>query len=262
MKKRVSRQYASGRLLALCALVTAFTACQQMTNTHSASANATVKPILLAHAIGDSLKFSVGILSLDRSREIADVFVRRPDNVIVLAVVPGRNIEVIFPGTMTVKKLPAANTFRFVMQRFEVSTRPVGSEAEARGRQAYDQCQIRRSAALRRTAETARRVRRDSTGKSIDTPVSTARETLLESCDHLGESTGQVVFMQPMSPREPRERYLVVLSSSSPVSELELNERLNTLTTIASDVSLTIEAIAAGIFAGKAGVWGGSYVSW
>lgn len=262
MERRVSPQFRSGRLLALCALVIAFTACQQTTNVHRLSASATVKPRLAAHAIGDSLTFSVAILSFDRSREIADVFVRRPDNVIVLAVMPGRDIEIIFPGTMTVKKLPAANTFRFAMQRFEVSTRPVGPEAEARRRQAYDQCQIRRTAALRRAAEAARMTRRDSSGKSIDTPVSTARETLLESCDRLGESTGQVVFMRPMPPREPRERYLVVLSSSSPVSELELNERLNTLTTIASDVSLTIEAIAAGIFAGKSGAWGGSYVSW
>lgn len=82
---------------------------------------------------------------MDRTREIATVFVRRADNVIVLAVIPGRDIEVIFPGNMTVQKLRTANTFRFGMQRFEVSLRPVGPEAEARARQAYDQCQMRRA---------------------------------------------------------------------------------------------------------------------
>ena len=79
MARRVSRQYTSGHLLGLCALVIAFTACQQTTNMHRSSANATVKPILVAHAIGDSLTFPVGILTLDRTREIADVFVRQPE---------------------------------------------------------------------------------------------------------------------------------------------------------------------------------------
>ena len=148
------------------------------------------------------------------------------------------------------------------MQRFEVSTRPVGPEGEARARQAYDQCQMRRVAELRRAAAASRAVRRDSTGKSVGAPMSTERESPLSTCDRFSEPAGKKVFMQALPPREPRERYLVVLSSSSPVTELELNERLSTLTTIASDVSLTIEAIAAGIYAGKVGAWGGSYVSW
>ena len=259
MESLVSRQYTHANILTWCVLVTLCTACQRATNTSVAPAAATANPKLVGRTIGDSLEFSVGILTLDRSREIASVFVRRPDNVIVLAVTPGRDIEVISPGHMTVQKLRAANTFRFGMQRFEVSTRPVGPEAEARARQAYDQCQMRR---LRRAAAASRAVRRDSTGKTVGAPVSAERESPLSTCDRFSEPAGKKVFMQALPPREPRERYLVVLSSSSPVTELELNERLSTLTTIASDVSLTIEAIAAGIYAGKVGAWGGSYVSW
>ncbi len=262
MERLVSHRGARMHILTLCALITRLAACQHTPNAHLSPASIPSKPSLAGHAIGDSLKFSVGILTLDRTREIATVFVRRADNVIVLAVIPGRDIEVIFPGNMTVQKLSAPNTFRFGMQRFEVSTRPVGPEAEARARQAYDQCQMRRVAELRRAAAASRAVRRDSTGKSVGAPVSAERESPPVSCDLLGQPAGKEVFMQPLPPREPRERYLVVLSSSSPVTELELNERLSTLTTIASDVSLTIEAIAAGIYAGKIGAWGGSYVSW
>ena len=47
-----------------------------------------------------------------------------------------------------------------------------------------------------------------------------------------------------------------------PLSELDLNERLASLSTVAQDVSTAIEAVAAGLFVGHPGSWAGYYVSW
>jgi hypothetical protein len=68
--------------------------------------------------------------------------------------------------------------------------------------------------------------------------------------------------MTRLPARAPADRYLVVLSSSSGVSLVALNERLSQLTTVGSDVATTIEAIAAGIFIGYAEHWGGAFIPW
>ncbi len=42
----------------------------------------------------------------------------------------------------------------------------------------------------------------------------------------------------------------------------QIEQRLGTLTTTASDVALTIEAIAAGLYAGLPGRFAGAYATW
>ncbi|MBL0169174.1 MAG: hypothetical protein IPP90_00385 [Gemmatimonadaceae bacterium] len=52
------------------------------------------------------------------------------------------------------------------------------------------------------------------------------------------------------------------MTSSSPIPLSQLYERLATLTAVAPDVATTIEAIAAGLFVGVKGTWGGYFVAW
>ena len=212
------------------------------------------------HPFGDSVAHLVRVLAFDAALERATVYVRQPDNVLVLAVQPGRDIELIFPGAMTVKQL-GANNFTFFMQRFELASRERAAGADTESRQRYEAC-MRTQAEYRRRAEQANRPIRDSTGKIIGR---TAPATLYEPppCDMLGDPrAGSELHAKAMPPRAPAERYLVVLSSSSPVSAAELEQRLATLTATAPDVALTIEAIAAGIYFGKRGSWGGTFISW
>ena len=85
----------------------------------------------------------------------------------------------------------------------------------------------------------------------------------IENCDMpTGETKGSKLERRPIPPRSDAERYLMVLTSTVPVTLADLEERLAGLTAVAPDVGLTIEAIAAGIFAGRGGTYGGTWVAW
>lgn len=243
-------------------IVAPIAGCQNATRSPvlSADSHSVSQGSLVQHAVGDSVAHLVRVLAFDATLEQAKIYVRQPANVLVLAVQPGRDIEVIFPGGMTVKQL-GANNFTFFMQRFELASRERGFGADTESRQRYEAC-VRVQAEYRRHSEQANKSIRDSTGKIIGrTPPVTLQEP--PACDMLGDSKGgSTLYTKAMPPRAPSERYLVVLSSSSPVSSAELEERLATLTATAPDVVLTIEAIAAGIYVGKRGTWGGTFVSW
>lgn len=249
------------RSLAFGLLIASLAGCRATLPSAGAPAPPAAFPVasIANHAFGDSVAHAARVLTFDRATETADVFVRSPDNVIVLAVEPGRDIEVIFPGGMTVKPL-SKNTFTFFMQRFALVTKDNTPGSATQARVAYEQCMKNRAADIRE--QTRVQSRRDSTGRVIAS-TATAYQREPRTCDLMPEASSRTsVAQSPMPPREPRERYLVLLSSSTPVSLAELNERLATLTTIAPDVALTIEAIAAGIYAGKAGSWGGTFTSW
>ncbi|MEP6832396.1 MAG: hypothetical protein ABJB74_03340 [Gemmatimonas sp.] len=212
------------------------------------------------HAFGDTIKHAIRVLSLNRTTEIADVFMRQPNNVIVLAVEPGHDIEVIYPspGSGTKKKL-SSNNFRFGMQRIELVAKSNATGEGPGARQAYEACMRTRSAMVRQEAA---RVVRDSTGRIISGgDIVVGREP--PTCDLLSSVPLEAQWdRKPLPPRAPSERYLVVLTSSNKIEALDLMVRMEGLSTVASDVALTIEAIAAGIFVGVSDSYGGTWVNW
>ncbi|MEP6763806.1 MAG: hypothetical protein ABJB66_05805 [Gemmatimonadaceae bacterium] len=260
--KPVFRKLSTGMgVLAAVAVATSLSACRHAaSSTVSTAIPASTAETPIGHPFGDSVTHSVRVLSLNTKTETADVYVGRPDNTIVLAVEPGRDIELIFPGAMTVKQL-SDNRFQFFMQRFElVKSEPKPADASA-SRRSYEACTKARAAA-QRAERTRQASRRDSSGRVAGgEPPSAQKDNFV--CDMTPESLAKPSWSQNrLPPRPARERYLVVLSSSQPISYADLNQRLSTMTAVAPNVALTMEAIASGIYAGTSGTWGGTYVSW
>lgn len=212
-------------------------------------------------AFGDTATFDVRILSLDPQTETATFSAKKYKNVIVLAVIPGREIEVIAPGSGSVRAGKGKNT-RVVSMRRVDDDRPADADDNAQARLAYDRCIAQANAAQRRAEEAARRAaKRDSTGRAIG-GATTVTTDYTRQCDRIDKPNQRSRKVKYLPPREPADRYLLVLSSSESVSETLLQERLATLTAVAPDVATTLEAIAAGLFVGTPGTWSGYYVAW
>ncbi len=225
---------------------------------------------LVGRSLGDATAPAVRIVALDPLAESATVTLAKPGNVIVLEVMPGHDIEIIYPTTAKPPKQKGAGPFTVDLGRFAQVPRYSNAERDARARQATSNCEAARAAEARRVAAAARAVRRDSTGKVIggQSPEVVETRDLGAPCDHLTpnargpEALREEYATARLPRREPRERYLVVLAARTPVSLVELNLRLTGFTAVATDVATTIEAIATGIFAGREHTWSGYYVSW
>ena len=225
---------------------------------------------LVGRSLGDAEAPAVRIVALDPIAESATVTLAKPGYVIVLEVMPGHDIEIIYPTTAKPPRQKGAGPFTIDLGRLAQVPRYSNAERDARTRQAISNCEAQRAAEARRVAAAARAVRRDSTGKVIggQSPEVFDTRDLGAPCDHLSpNSKGAAALREDYTTarlprREPRERYLVVLAAAAPISLVELNLRLTGFTAVATDVATTIEAIATGIFAGREHAWSGYYVSW
>lgn len=228
---------------------------------------------LAMRAFGDTAAYGMQVLKLDRQKEVATVALRSPAELIVLSVIPGREIELIVPGEVA----NAGHTsFKqgvssIQMARWEHSVRPANADHDAQAAMEYNRCISRAQAAARAAAQKRRPVKRDSTGKIIDDGRSgdpSVNEFQLERAYEAACSNQDKSYLNKpappvrMPPRPAADRYLVVLASSTPLTAVQLGERLAGLTAVGSDVSTTIEAIAAGLYAGLPGTWSGGYVAW
>lgn len=210
------------------------------------------------HTFGDTLLHPVRILAFDRGSESANVMIRLPKNMVVLAVVPGRDIEVIYPGDMSINKT-SNDIYQLSMRRFMLTT-STAAASNGNARQEYENCKRQRAAMIAEAAR-AERGRRDSSGRVVKA-ADPAVQREPPTCDMEPVQPRAKLTKVSMPPRDDAERYLVVLSASSAITATDLNERLTKLTTIASDPALTIEAIAAGIFAGQASTFSGAWIPW
>lgn len=218
-------------------------------------------------AFGDSASYGVRILQLDRVHERAVITARNPKNLIVLAVVPGREIEIIRPGNFPIRREHEKDTYSIDMRRLSDEAGPSDAGQNASARLAYDRCMRNARARADQIAQQkARSVRRDSTGKVIGGgstgDVGADLHSFQIACDRLAQESAKRREPTFAAAREPADRYLVVLSSASRLSQTDLYERLATLTAIAPDVATTIEAIAAGLYVGVTGTYGGYFVAW
>ncbi len=227
-------------------------------------------PPLVGRSLGDPSAPAVRIVALDPVAETATVSIGQRGNVIVLELMPGRDVEVIYPTIARPAKVKNAGAFSVDLGRLSAAPRYSEAERAARARHAQAQCEAARATEARRAATAARAVRRDSTGKVISgsAPENTSTRDLSASCDHLTPNANRAQALRDDSvlvrlpPREARERYLVVYAFSGSMSLVELNKRLATFTAVAPDVPSTIEAIATGIFAGGELRWSAHYVNW
>jgi hypothetical protein len=223
-------------------------------------------PVLVGRAFGDS-SVSPRILALDPVSERATISARKAKHVVVLAVVPGREIEVIAPGASTKFRVSEKNAFGLSMRRIDDSPVPMDAADDARARLAYDRCMTQARATARRIEQQRRTVRRDSTGKEIPsesrgTGDADQLQRLESSCDRLADAPKRKQNARYLPARTPAERYLVVLASDAEISLTDLYARLATLTAVAPDAATTIEAIAAGLYVGVKEPWGGYFVAW
>lgn len=256
------------RLLRLAVIVAAIPALPVVAQVQKKLADAsalTVTRVVVQHAFGDTAQHVVRVLEFDAKSETASVYASAPRNLLVIALVPGREIEVIYPGDMTLGK-GDRNTFAFLMHRFELTTAARGNgEISAQERQYFEACQRNRAARMRQNESNARNARatRDSTGTIVAAVRAPVPDLEIQDCEMpTGEIKGNRLARRQLAPRGDAERYLMVVTSSAAVTLADLEERLAGLTAVAPDVGMTIEAIAAGIFAGRSGTYGGTWVAW
>jgi hypothetical protein len=266
-RERHMRRRRHPSLIIAVASVAVLAACHAKPNTGNPSA----APLAM-RSFGDTAAYGVQVLSLDREKEVAKVALRTPAQLIVLAVIPGREIELIVPSDLAKSSRGSFSkgVSSIDMGRWDVS-QPADATSDARAAMEYNRCLQQAQAAARREAQARRPVRRDSTGKIIDDGrgSSTADEMeilarLERQCDRYDADQKRKSAAVPvrMPARAPADRYLVVLASSTPLTGAELGARLSTLTAVGSDVATTIEAIASGLYAGLPGTWSGGYVAW
>ena len=206
----------------------------------------------VSRSFGDTALLGLRLLSIDARDESARVRLGRGAQIIVLGVRPGREIELISHGHH------GADAFKISMRRYEEPSPDAARDADARATLEYDRCVAAAEKAARDRAR-QRTERRDSSGKVIPTggnPLPTGANT--SACRRPATN----VAPRRLPPRDPAERYLVVLASATPISAAQLDERLATVTAVAPDVATTIEAIAAGLYVGHSGTFAGTYMVW
>ncbi len=265
----MGRRNSAGRLALATTIASAIVGCHGGTRTavspSPSTTSASTPPTLLpGHAFGDAATLSgVRVLLFDPAKEQVRVTTTNPKNLIVLAVVPGREIEVVQPGDYPVRREREKDVFTIDMRRASDEITPEDAAAITRTRLAYDRCIKQAEATAARIAQQkARSVRRDSTGKVIGGGPTAPDIVDTRSCDRLSQHSAVKRTPTFLPARAPADRYLVVLTSTSPISRTQLYERLATLTAVAPDVATTIEAIAAGLYVGVKGTWGGYFVAW
>ncbi len=226
---------------------------------HRGAANAPA-PALVSHAFGDTATFGLRLLTLDPVDESARARIGASTYLVVLAVRPGRDIELVAPAEHAQLRTQSAGNVSLSLRRYEAPSPDAARDADARAALDYDRCVAAADAAARRQAR-ARTARKDSTGKPI--PGSGSSDYIPDrSVGHGCRPVQKKVEPRRLPPREPAERYLVILASSQPIPFAQLNARLETLTAVAPDVATTIEAIAAGLYAGFPGTFAGVYTTW
>ena len=249
-----------------CAVALALCGCHATTSS---------KPIVLSNGVavrgkgfGDTLTFSPRIIAIDRIDERAAASLAAPGHVLLLGVIPGREIELIEPGDATTARKAVTGTIALAMRRYEVD--PIAVAAiERRVTEAERRCESAaraRQQAAERAAKNSQK--RDSTGKIIGGSSGGASTDMsdptfyLQSCIARDASSKEKPTLKRIAPRPASDRYLVMLVSSSPLKWDFLNERLATLTAVGADAATTIEAIAAGLYVGTEGKWAGYFVAW
>ncbi len=215
-------------------------------------------------AFGDTGATAVHVLAFDAKTERATVQANGGGKLLVLAVVPGREIELLTPGETTPMPGKRGGEYLLDLRRIDNKVRPADADDDAAKRLEYDRCMARAAQAQRRLDERERMARRDTTGKG-SAPSDGERMMAMSMENACQRSLDRPAQKPPVVylPRRPSaERYLVVFNSADAISQTDIEARLATLSTKAPDVGTTIEAIGAGLYVGLSKQWSGYYVAW
>ena len=205
-------------------------------------------------SLGDTVSFPLRVTAFDPVQERVKVSVGHPANLIALEVSPGRSITIV---DLPSSKAPRG--YRELSTIDEVDpTSIITASAE------YTRCvdDAIRLATPRPQARRRPPVKRDSTGKPLPDQ---APEPIYEPAEK-PVPTDRIKTTCRARVNEARralnkqldvERYVLILASDATFTRAQLIERLNSLSVVASDVRSTMDAIATGIFAGRAAKWSG-----
>ncbi|MCC6242341.1 MAG: hypothetical protein IT353_05845 [Gemmatimonadaceae bacterium] len=240
--------------LRVCLLSSAAGACGG-TSAKSARLRETVAPLPAVQRFGDTTARRLALLEFSAATERATVHLDRAANLVVLAVRPGRDIELLAPSEQDRAVTMRKGSVAFSFTRFEAANPDANTVAELQAELAYERC----VANAQNVAERDARARAQRGGSRAPAPPPTSVSTA--GCRKPPPSRPASKRIA-LPAREPAERYLVVLASDHSLSLADLNARLATLTTTAPDVATTIEAIAAGLYAGVPGTYTGLYTTW
>ncbi len=121
---------------------------------------------LVGRAFGDTAIFGTRILAFDRDQELATATVRTAAYVTVLAIIPGRDIEIVLPRPSEPVRKVKAGTVSLALHRLADIDHAVDEAEDTRRMREFDACMARERAASARKPPT-RTSRVDSTGKLI-----------------------------------------------------------------------------------------------
>jgi len=227
----------------------------------------------LGRAIGDSTAFGARVIRADPARGTIEYRLTAPAHVVAVVVEPGQSIEPVvadarlaqepspltLAGTYTMPVLVGRRAAPPAIRGVAANDVPVDARVE------YQRCVDRVTQAMTPRRPPARQTTRDTTGKTpagrTDVPLNDAPvdERRAESqCAPLLDRKNPVAASAPAA--DGRERYVLLLASDTPLSAIDLVERINALTVKAEDVPSTMVAIAEGVFADRAGRWSGHFV--
>ena len=206
-------------------------------------------------SFGDTVAFPLRVTEFDPVAERVKVRIGEPANLIALEVSPGKSITIVdLPDSRSPRGYRALSTIDVVDP-----TSPITASTE------YTRCidDAVRRATPRPQPQRRPVVKRDSTGKPLlgqSTEPLPERPSEAPAPTAAMKSTCRVQVMQlqrALSKQRGDERYVLILASDANFMRNQLIERLNSLSVVATDVKSTMDAIATGIFAGKASKWSG-----
>ena len=253
---------------ALLALAVGLTALARPTTAQAQAATERVE------RIGDAQHFGVQLLRFDRTKETATVALEQPVQLVVLAIVPGEEIELITPDFSIPGERRLAGRQTISMRRTAIP--PVNPADAPRTSPTAGYCAASVTQAY--AAQLPKKTRVDSTGRTVTvSPMKGDVSAVLNNpdmmryvdravnqCAQQGTYRMAPTYLAP--PRELADRYLVVLASDTVLTTAQILERLSAVTgTMASagpSALTSIALVTQALYGPGATSWGGLYAAW
>jgi hypothetical protein len=204
--------------------------------------------------VGDTAAFAPRLIDIDRARHRVTFQVNVPAYVLLFSVVPGKTVQPL-GGPSTAITPPGRHSVTAVPKDELVKPDPsawtISQQVE------YERCVARGRAALPKKTV----VRHDSTGREFvertDAPQDPSREFAIERrCENAANQ------LAPAATTVPADRYLVVLASNTPLTLIEIAQRIEAMTVYTDDVESAIASITQSLYGDRRAIWSGHYIRW
>lgn len=256
-------------------------------NSAADSARALVPPRsagdTVPHAVGDFEVVPLRLLKLDRTAERLQLQLGQPMQLIVLAVTPGRGVELIEPASRGDSKLRAAGAVSIDLRRVMLADAAAPNTldrgaADLRREAEMEGCMARQTEKARKEADRQWQGK-GSTGKPVVPQLGTDRVDASNAAlvNYGGNCSARAAQRVPTTmptgaagprlarvagAREQSDQVLVVLASPKPINFTLLVARLGAMPVGGATRRAMVDAIAADLFEGHAAPWSGAFVAW